>query len=418
MTYDLIVIGGGPAGLMAAGTAAADGLKVVLVEKKRQITEVNRTCAQAFFSPGVGLGDRFYAESVNLKKAGGVHYFCCPDIGMEVPYHGPLSPSYQLVYLSPSGHAVKRYPDDGAQPWATIFSKKALLAGLVSEAEEAGVDIMSGTAAFAAESISAGVRVLVRVGSREWWLGARAAIAADGLNSAIVECLGLNRYRGVLGGLSKGVQWVMEGMSPEVSQEGNPCFMIAVPSLSRGMVMIGPFPEPDREGLTSLIVTSAGEEVFHGLKKLPRYSSWFRRARLVKRTAYAGKPRTAMRQPVSGRVLVTGDAAAAFETLVVGALACGYRAAKATLRQLDGKPGYEEYTQWWLKAFHFHETDYFKKLRESSGIPLVAVCNDEELDYLYLRLSDRRGDPAKLVREILDVVEDERPELHTRLTAG
>jgi len=413
--YDLIVIGGGPAGLMAARTAAADGLKVVLVDKKRDITDINRTCAQAFFSPGAGFGDRFYAEAVSLEKAKGGHRFCYPSIGLKVPYRGPLSPSYQMVFLSPSGHGVKRYRDDEPWPWATIFSKKAFLAGLLCEVGGVGVDLIPGTAALAVKNESAGVNVLVRTGVRERWFRAGAVIAADGLNSVIVEHLGLNKSRRLIGKPAKGVQWVMEGVRPEISLERNPCFMIAVPSLGRGTIMVGPFPDPGREGLISLIVTSAGEEVLEGLKRLPQYVAWFRQARLVKRTAYAGRPRTAIRKPVLGRVLVVGDAAAAFETLVVGALACGYQAAKATLRELDGKPGYKEYTQWWLKAFHFHESDYFKKMKMSAGIPLVALCSDAEIDYLYMRLSDRCGDPGVLVRGIMDVVKDERPELYSRL---
>jgi len=46
MTYDLIVIGAGPGGLMAARTAARDGLKVVLLEKRKDITNVRRYCSQ------------------------------------------------------------------------------------------------------------------------------------------------------------------------------------------------------------------------------------------------------------------------------------------------------------------------------------------------------------------------------------
>ena len=44
MKYDLIVVGGGPGGLMAAKTAAEDGLKVLLIERKRNITEIKRAC--------------------------------------------------------------------------------------------------------------------------------------------------------------------------------------------------------------------------------------------------------------------------------------------------------------------------------------------------------------------------------------
>ena len=37
MKYDVIIIGAGPAGLMAAKTAAEDGLKVLLIERKKVI---------------------------------------------------------------------------------------------------------------------------------------------------------------------------------------------------------------------------------------------------------------------------------------------------------------------------------------------------------------------------------------------
>jgi len=40
MKYDVIVVGGGPGGLMAAKTAAQDGLKVLLIERKKVITQL------------------------------------------------------------------------------------------------------------------------------------------------------------------------------------------------------------------------------------------------------------------------------------------------------------------------------------------------------------------------------------------
>ena len=38
--YDLIVIGAGPAGLMASTVAAQEGLKVLLVERKKDVGRV------------------------------------------------------------------------------------------------------------------------------------------------------------------------------------------------------------------------------------------------------------------------------------------------------------------------------------------------------------------------------------------
>ena len=45
---DLIVVGAGPAGLMAAKTAGEEGLKVAVLERKNDITKVRRCCAGAF----------------------------------------------------------------------------------------------------------------------------------------------------------------------------------------------------------------------------------------------------------------------------------------------------------------------------------------------------------------------------------
>ena len=40
--YDIIVVGTGPAGLMAAKTAGEQGLKVVLIERRKDITKWTR----------------------------------------------------------------------------------------------------------------------------------------------------------------------------------------------------------------------------------------------------------------------------------------------------------------------------------------------------------------------------------------
>ena len=40
--YHLVIVGAGPAGLMAAKTAGENGLKVALIERKSVITDINR----------------------------------------------------------------------------------------------------------------------------------------------------------------------------------------------------------------------------------------------------------------------------------------------------------------------------------------------------------------------------------------
>jgi len=46
MEYDIAVIGAGPAGLMAAKSAAEKGLKTVVIEKRESVSTVTRSCCQ------------------------------------------------------------------------------------------------------------------------------------------------------------------------------------------------------------------------------------------------------------------------------------------------------------------------------------------------------------------------------------
>jgi digeranylgeranylglycerophospholipid reductase len=67
--YDVIVIGAGPAGLMAAKTAAEDGLKVALLERKTSIAEVTRACAMMFLGEDdTFFGERMYFSNRNKKQ--------------------------------------------------------------------------------------------------------------------------------------------------------------------------------------------------------------------------------------------------------------------------------------------------------------------------------------------------------------
>jgi len=69
------------------------------------------------------------------------------------------------------------------------------LADLLAAVKKTDAEVISGTTARKAESTSDGVKVRVRTKSKERMLEARKVIAADGLDSRIVDSLGLNQNR-------------------------------------------------------------------------------------------------------------------------------------------------------------------------------------------------------------------------------
>jgi flavin-dependent dehydrogenase len=140
MKYDLIVVGGGPGGLMAAKTAAEDGLNVLLLERKKDITKVNRYCSQIFYtrklsSSKAGLHGDGYIESVSVENAFETNKFNFPGPGFSLDYNGPLVPYLNWVEVSPSKYLIYRRK---RTLWGFQFSKEVLLAELLVSLKKQG----------------------------------------------------------------------------------------------------------------------------------------------------------------------------------------------------------------------------------------------------------------------------------------
>jgi flavin-dependent dehydrogenase len=133
----------------------------------------------------------------------------------------------------------------------------------------------------------------------------------------------------------------------------------------------------------------------------------------VRKTAYGNFIQTPVEVPISGNVVIVGDAGATIETLVQGATACGYLAVKAIEKELSGRKGYQEYTAWWQRAFEFNDPTYFNTVNRYFS--LNSLCSDEEVDYLYHALEDKVGVPAVLIEQNLELFKKDRPELYQKL---
>jgi len=398
MKYDVIVVGGGPGGLMAAKTAAEDGLKVLLVERKKKLAEVNRACLQIFYLRWVCPDEYLEPVSVENTLDGTKFHFHGP--GFSVDYKGPLKPYLNAVWVSPSGYRVYPFKNE---LFGFYYEKESLLAGLLASAEKAGVELMSGTLALGMENTPDGVKVFVRGGNGTKTLEARKAIAADGFMAKMAGTLGLNEERRVYAQLAKGFGYYMTGVEPDIPGHETGWVSVNMPSVPEARVGIGL-----QTGDLKWVMGS-----YRSLMKIPRYASWFRNAQLVRTTAFAGTMRSPIREPEAGNVMIIGDAACA-EAWIQGAIACGYKAVKAIVKELDGQDGYTEYNAWWQKAFYFHDPGYFKRVTSHHALNLI--CNDEEVDYIYKLFENERVVPTLEIARNPALIKDDNPALYEKVT--
>ncbi|HEY87864.1 MAG TPA: NAD(P)/FAD-dependent oxidoreductase [Dehalococcoidia bacterium] len=412
--YDVIVVGAGPAGLMAAKTAAEDGLKVLLIERKKDLTEINRLCGQFTNVSMINTGGKLkygYTKPIRLEVSTYGTRIHFEEFGISLDYEGPWRPYLNYIYFSPSGNPVYR---EKGRFFGFFTEKESLLGGLLKLGEKAGVEIMPETVAVSAENIQEGVKVRVRCKSGEESLEARRVIAADGTRSAIVESVGLNEGRQQLTKRRISlVGYVVEGVETEYRL--NSWVAFTIPSLNPHTSFIMSMLSDDRNEISAYAVGErSAEENLRAFMKVSSFSSWFRRVQLVRKVAVGGAATwTPIMEPVAGNVLAIGDAACLIEVTNPGAIACGYMGAKATMKEMQGENGYSDYIAWWQKSFDTNDPDYLKGA--GRGFAINAVCTDEEVDYLYRLVGGQIGVPGVLVAENLEQVKNERLELYQKL---
>ncbi len=94
--YDLIVVGAGTAGLMAARTAAENGLSVALLERKTDIPTIRRLDGGA-----IGINEYLFGQMTLFNPQ--AKRLCFPTSGFSIPYDGPYSNIYGFQIHSPGG---------------------------------------------------------------------------------------------------------------------------------------------------------------------------------------------------------------------------------------------------------------------------------------------------------------------------
>lgn len=410
--YDVIVVGAGPAGLMAAKTAAEQNLNVALIERRKDITQWTRSDCMQFY----GLEGDFLGEDIKVEPGKVVF----PKNGFEVKYTGGLYPSYHWRVFSPGGHGIDFASEE---PIALFFDKGVLLKNLLDEVNGVGVDVLDNTMGIGGENTKDGVKVKIRSNGKESWIGAKKAIAADGINSRMVETLGLNKERTSMGVtlishyVLEGVEhpypnsWIQfygKSISPVTPFHFHPtvlgekCYKLGA---------MRPSPESPEEDIKRFTTKS-------------HYAPWFKNMKIVGKMTAVSNLYMPIEEPSRGNFLIIGDAASFAEVENQGALMCGYRAGKCVIKELQQNEGFREYINWWKSSFEFLNPEIH---RIAQGFFINPFYEDEEIDYLFSLIEGEHHEGTmnqyKLPKMLWDAIlkhseriKREKPELQQKIS--
>ena len=160
-SHDIIVVGGGPAGFLAARKAAENGVEALLLEKEKILGK--KVCAEAI--SGTGLRDcELTSRDFIVNEISGTRIFA-PDETRNVEVSGELMGGY-------GGY---------------VLDKRKYLESLADAAKNAGAEIRLGTNVVDIQRSEGSVKTIVKENDSTQTLDSKIVIGCDGFNSMVAR---------------------------------------------------------------------------------------------------------------------------------------------------------------------------------------------------------------------------------------
>ena len=419
--YDMVVVGAGPGGLMAAKTAAEDGLSVLLLDMKRDIPRVDRSCCTMLINEPSTHGENCSIVNNNIKYE---------KLGIEVKYKGQWAKLEQSIRIAPNGKKIVIANPGGV---SIAYNKEVLLDGLLTEAIALGVDVLPETFVLRAENIKKDeARVFFR-GCRSRAIKevrAKTVIAADGVNSQIVMGLEMAKARKYYVTFHVGsyflagtkipfppsfITFIGKGHTPE---GGGQLYL-----LYKHLRDAKPGDDPIVDIMFASTIGGSTKRRLDWFMKNGPFKHWFEGSEVVHTAAATLNFYTCLVPPVEGNIVAVGDSASFIETYCQGAMMYGYKAAKAAAKHQSTGCGYDEYSKFWYDTFEYCWPGEIDKALK--GYAIGALGNDE-VNYLFSLTDNEVYDgyvsentaPAVMKNAIMskmDQIKRERPDIAEKL---
>ncbi len=164
--YDVVVVGAGPGGSIAAKTCAENGLNVLLVEKRQEIGSPVR-CAE-------GISKSALEKFVEPKK-----FFISREVvGAKI--------------YAPDGTEITLSEEKAGNEVGYVLERKIFDRYLAELASQAGAEVLVKTTAYAFERRDGIVKVKLRRMGEKWDVETKIVIGADGVESRVAKAFGID----------------------------------------------------------------------------------------------------------------------------------------------------------------------------------------------------------------------------------
>lgn len=416
--FDLIVLGGGPAGLMAAKIAGERGLEVALLERKSNPSIITRPCSET-----LTLNEEIHGECLIYNKNN--FQLCFLKSGFSVRYAGRFRDVKAFSIYSMDGHCIRFLNPVGRNdrvvlPVQMEFEKEILLNELLQEVKQNNVQVFTETNIVSLEKNKKGIRIISGEGKN---YEGTFVIAADGVNSRTAQCLGFNKSRTFYGSL-KVLALHIKGVKPPTPNT----HIHIVGGQEVGIeVSINPRAAEDEFfislcGLHSKIDLHSWADY---IMNKSRFSPWFKGSKKIRTSACVANIFSPIDEPYKDHVLLVSDAANILQVTNKGALACGWKAgnvvSRAFYNKTLNKEGMQDYLKWWKESYCSCDYTVPFPLRGNLG----DILSRNELCYFFSLFREPvlfTSNPfkgaqnmSKVMEKVIPIIKKERPEILDKL---